>query len=189
MNRPDALQAIYPSLQDCIVVTIMGAVSLELQAIGHRPNFFYIQHAMGVASSVGLGIAASRPDQTVVVLDGDGSLLMNLGTLTTLGNYKPHNLVHLVFDNESFVSIGGSPTFTAGDCDLAAIALDCGVPHSMTVSAEDSLTAEFDAALERHAMTTLVAKVETSGPPITDFVTDLGLLENRFQFQRHLRSL
>src|SRR5262245_66204071 len=103
MTRHDALTAIYPQLEPRVVVTIMGAVAAELQAIGHRPNFFYLQHAMGLASSMGLGIALSRPELKVVVLDGDGSLLMNLGGLTTLARYRPRNLVHVVFDNARFL--------------------------------------------------------------------------------------
>src|SRR5213596_2444140 len=83
MKRIDALKAIYDRLQDRTVVTNMGAVAAELQSIGHRPNFFYLQHAMGLASSMGLGIALTRPDRQVVVLDGDGSVLMNLGGLTS----------------------------------------------------------------------------------------------------------
>ena len=75
MLRPDALEAIYPQLEECVVVTIMGAVAAELQTMGHRPNFFYLQHAMGLASSMGLGIALVRPELPVIVLDGDGSLL------------------------------------------------------------------------------------------------------------------
>ena len=71
MTRVDALRAIYPRLDNAIVVTIMGAVAAELQSIGHRPNFFYLQHAMGLASSIGLGIALSKPDRQVVVFDGD----------------------------------------------------------------------------------------------------------------------
>ena len=67
----------------------MGAVAAELQSIGHRPNFFYLQHAMGLASSMGLGIALTRPELQVVVFDGDGSILMNLGGLTTLARYRP----------------------------------------------------------------------------------------------------
>ena len=84
MKRADALAAVYPQLHDVVVVTIMGAVAAELQAIGHRPNFFYLQHAMGLASSMGLGIALARPEKQVIVFDGDGSILMNLGGLTTL---------------------------------------------------------------------------------------------------------
>ena len=111
--------AIYPELADCVVVTIMGAVAAELQSIGHRPNFFYLQHAMGLASSMGLGIALSRPEKQVVVFDGDGSILMNLGGLTTLARYRPRNLVHMVFDNESLLSVGGFPTATSTGSDLA----------------------------------------------------------------------
>ena len=67
MKRLDALAAVYDRLESCIVVTIMGAVAAELQSLGHRPNFFYLQHAMGLASSVGLGIALTKPQQKVVV--------------------------------------------------------------------------------------------------------------------------
>src|SRR5438445_341227 len=122
MMRLDALTAIYEQLEHSVVVTTMGAVAAELQSIGHRPNFFYLQHAMGLASSMGLGIALKRPDRQVVVFDGDGSVLMNLGGLTTLARYRPRNLVHVVFDNESLLSVGGFPTATSTGTDLAAMA-------------------------------------------------------------------
>lgn len=104
MQRVDCLRAVYSELESCLVVTIMGAVAAELQSLGHRPNFFYLQHAMGLASSMGLGLALCLPGQKVVVLDGDGSLLMNLGSLSTMARYRPKNLVHVVFDNESLLS-------------------------------------------------------------------------------------
>ena len=94
MTRIDCLRAVYDRLGDSAVVTIMGAVAAELQSIGHRPNFFYLQHAMGLASSVGLGLAMHLPGERIVVLDGDGSVLMNLGTLATMARYRPANLVH-----------------------------------------------------------------------------------------------
>ena len=74
MKRLEAMRAVSDDLgaERCVVVSIMGAVAAELQSIGHRPNFFYLQHAMGLASSLGLGVALARPDVTVVVLDGDG---------------------------------------------------------------------------------------------------------------------
>ena len=186
MTRLDALTAIHPRLDDVIVVTIMGAVAAELQSIGHRSNFFYLQHAMGLASSMGLGIALSKPDRQVIVFDGDGSVLMNLGGLTTLARYRPRNLVHVVFDNESLLSVGGFPTATATGSDLAGIAAAAGVPHTATVATLDAFTRAFDAALAAHDLTTLVAKVGAVGPAA--YVTDLSLLENRFQFQRYLRS-
>ena len=186
MRRLDALNAVYSRLQDRIVVTIMGAVAAELQSIGHRPNFFYLQHAMGLASSLGLGIALSKPDRQVIVFDGDGSILMNLGGLTTLARYRPRNLVHVIFDNESLLSVGGFPTATATGSDLAGIAKAAGVPRTATVSTLDGFTRAFDEALGAGDLTTLVAKVEAVGP--TALVTDLALLENRIQFARSLRS-
>ena len=187
MRRLDALKAIYPELERSVVVTIMGAVAAELQSLGHRPNFFYLQHAMGLASSVGLGIALGRPELPVVVLDGDGSLLMNLGGLTTLARYRPRNLLHVVFDNESLLSVGGFPTATSTGSDLAAIAKASGVPRSSTVTTLEAFQAEFRAAQQAGELTTLVAKVEATGP--AGYVTDLSLLENRYQFARHLKSL
>ena len=187
MLRIDALRAIYSRLERCIVVTIMGAVSAELQSLGHRPGFFYLLHSMGLASSVGLGIALLRPDLQVVVLDGDGSILMNLGALTTMARYRPRNLVHLVFDNESLLSVGGFPTATATGSDIAGMAAAAGIPRTSTVHALAEFTGAFDEALQARALTTLVAKVEAKGPPL--YLTDLPMLENRFQFQRHLRNL
>jgi sulfopyruvate decarboxylase subunit beta len=187
MLRIDALKAVYPQLEQCVVVTIMGAVSAELQSLGHRPNFFYLLHAMGLASSMGLGIALTRPELKVVVLDGDGSILMNLGSLTTLARYRPQNLVHVVFDNESLLSVGGFPTATATGSDIAGMAAAAGVPHSSTVRTLEEFSAAFDTAIRANELTTLVAKVEAKGPPV--FLTDLPMLENRFQFARHLKGL
>ena len=186
MLRINALRSVYDRLENRVVVTIMGAVAAELQSLGHRPNFFYLQHAMGLASSMGLGIALTRPDKQVVVFDGDGSVLMNLGGLTTLARYKPKNLVHVVFDNESLLSVGGFPTATSTGSDLAAIAAAAGIPRTAAVRTIDEFTKAFDDALSAGALTTLVAKVDAVGPK--QFVTDLALLENRFQFQKYLKS-
>jgi sulfopyruvate decarboxylase subunit beta len=190
MRRIDALRAIYPRLEESVVVTIMGAVAAELQSLGHRDHFFYLQHAMGLASSVGLGIALVRPDLRVIVLDGDGSLLMNLGGLTTLARYRPRNLVHVVFDNGSLLSVGGFPTATSTGSDLAGIAAAAGVPRTGTVDSADALSLALDDAIAARDLTTLVAKVEAHYEPPTGtagFVTDLSLLENRFAFARAIR--
>lgn len=187
VQRLDCLRAIYGRLDDCLVVTIMGAVACELQLIGHRPNFFYLQHAMGLASSVGLGLALSLPSQKTVVFDGDGSILMNLGGFTTLARYRPRNLVHVIFDNESLLSVGGFPTATSTGTDLEGIARAAGVPSVSTVRAIDDFTQAFQDAMRAEELTCIVAKVDAVGPKA--YVTDLALLENRFQFQRHIRSL
>jgi sulfopyruvate decarboxylase subunit beta len=186
MKRRDAMELVYADLSRCAVVTIMGAVAAELQSIGHRPNFFYLQHAMGLASSMGLGIALARPELKVVVFDGDGSVLMNLGGLTTLARYRPRNLVHVVFDNESLLSVGGFPTATSTGSDIAALAAAAGIGRASTVTTLDDFRAAFDDALATDDLTTIVAKVEAVGP--SGYVTDLSLLENRYQFQRYLRE-
>lgn len=187
MLRIDALQAIYPELEKRIVVTIMGAVAAELYTLGHRHTFFYLEHAMGLASSMGLGIALAMPQQQVIVLDGDGSLLMNLGTLSTMARYKPGNLLHIVFDNESLLSVGGFPTATSTGTDLAGIARASGVPSVMEAHTPESLHESVKAALESHTLTTIISKVEAVGPKT--FHMDLPLLENRFQFKRALEAL
>ena len=186
MLRSDALAAIYPELEPRIVVTIMGAVAAELYTLGHRPHFFYLEHAMGMASSMGLGIALSMPDEQVIVLDGDGSLLMNLGTLSTMARYRPGNLLHIVFDNESLLSVGGFPTATATGTDLAGVARACGVPRVVEANTPDALAEAVREALAAHELTTVVAKVEAIGPK--SFHMDLPLLENRFQFKRALEA-
>jgi sulfopyruvate decarboxylase subunit beta len=186
VTRLEAIAAIHDRLHDCAVVTIMGAVAAEMQSLGHADNVFYLQHAMGLASSVGLGIALSKPALPVVVFDGDGSVLMNLGGLTTLGRYRPPNLVHVVFDNESLLSVGGFPTATGAGTSLAGVAAAAGVPHAVEVRTVDDFVAAFDRARAAGALSMIVAKVDAVGP--SAFVTDLGLLENRFQFQRYLRT-
>jgi sulfopyruvate decarboxylase subunit beta len=185
LKRIDCLESIYEQLAERAVVTIMGAVAVELYSLGHRANFFYLEHAMGLASSVGLGIALAQPERQVVVIDGDGSVLMNLGGLTTLARYAPSNLSHIVFDNESLLSVGGFPTATSTGSDIAAMAGGAGIDQARTVSGlrEFEKGAEEDLATDR--LTCLVAKVEEVGP--ASFHMDLHLLENRFEFARALR--
>lgn len=187
MRRIDALEAIYDDIKDCVVVTIMGAVAAELYSLGHRPNFFYLEHAMGLASSMGLGIALSRPELPVVVLDGDGSVLMNLGTFTTLARYAPPNLTHLTFDNGSLLSVGGFPTATSTGSDLAGIARAAGIASATRVDEPEALHRAVADAISCHGLSCLVAAVDAVGPK--SFHMDISLLENRFQFRRHLAGL
>jgi sulfopyruvate decarboxylase subunit beta len=187
MQRVECLRAVHPRLEGCLVVTIMGAVAAELQSVGHRPNFFYLQHAMGLASSTGLGLALCLPQTKVVVFDGDGSVLMNLGGLTTLARYRPKNLVHVVFDNESLLSVGGFPTATSTGSNLEALARAAGVPRARTVTTLPDFSAAFEDATKSSDLSCIVAKVEALGPKA--YVTNLSLLENRFQFARYIESL
>ena len=187
MRRADALKAIYEELHDKLVVTIMGACAQELYDLGHRENFFYLQHAMGLASSIGLGLALNRPDEKVVVLDGDGSVLMNLGTLTTLARYRPKNMTHIIFDNGSLLSTGGFASHTTeGITDLAAIAQGAGVPNVAAVSTPFEFMEAVGDAFERDALSVVVAKVEAVGPD--HFGMDLQLPENAFRFRRYVSN-
>lgn len=183
MERARCLEMIYPELQDRLVVTIMGACAQELYDLGHRENFFYLQHAMGLASSIGIGLAAHLPDERVVVLDGDGSVLMNLGTFATLARYRPTNLVHVVFDNGSLLSTGGFDSQTAaGVTDLAEVARGAGVEHVASVTSAVQFGEAFLEALERDALSVIVARVRATGPD--HYGMDLALPENAFRFRR-----
>jgi len=187
MLRADALKAAYPRLKNQVTVTIMGAVAVELYNLGHQPNFFYLEHGMGLASSMGLGLAVSLPKEKVAVLDGDGSVLMNLGTLSTLARYRPPNLTHWIFDNESLLSVGGFPTATGTGTDLAGIAEKAGAEHVALADTVESAEQAFAEASERYGLSIIVSKVEAIGPP--SFAMDINLLENRFEFARHMQEL
>ncbi|MEZ4556289.1 MAG: thiamine pyrophosphate-dependent enzyme [Caldilineaceae bacterium] len=164
MKRAECIEAMYAELQDKLVVTIMGACAQELYDLGHRPNFFYLEHAMGLASSIGLGLAMNAPDEKVIVLDGDGSVLMNLGTLATLARYRPKNLIHIIFDNGSLLSTGGFPSHTAGEItDIAAIARGAGCPHVADVSTMYEFLDAVGDAFERDDFSVIVAGVEAVG--------------------------
>jgi sulfopyruvate decarboxylase subunit beta len=132
-------------------------------------------------------LATSLPQARVVVMDGDGSVLMNLGTFATLARYKPANLVHIVFDNGSLLSTGGFPSHTAdGTTDLAAIARGAGVPHVDAVAtAYDFMEAAAD-AFERNTLSVIVARVDATGPD--HYGMHFQLPENAFMFKRWIRQ-
>jgi sulfopyruvate decarboxylase subunit beta len=183
MTRAECIHMLYPECADTLVVTIMGACAQELYDLGHRENFFYLQHAMGLASSIGLGLALHLPRERVLVLDGDGSVLMNLGTLATLARYRPKNMVHIVFDNGSLLSTGGFDSHTtSGLTDLAAIARGAGIAH---VAAVDSVVGFGEAVIDAFArddFSLIVARVAAVGP--NHYGMDLQLPENAFRFKR-----
>ena len=187
MERATCIEMIYPELEDKLVVTIMGACAQELYNLGHRENFFYLQHAMGLASSIGLGLARHLPDERVIVLDGDGSVLMNLGTFTTLARYRPTNMIHVIFDNGSLLSTGGFDSqTTSGITDLAAIARGAGIEHVASADNELQFGEAILEALERDDLSVIVAKVKAVGPD--DYGMDLELPENAFRFRRYIRE-
>ena len=110
MIRKEAVQIIAKNADKNIIVSANGFMSRDLFEINDKKSNFYMIGSMGLASSIGLGIAIKNPKKRIFVFDGDGNILMNLGSLVTIGSLKPKNLVHVVFDNNSHESTGGQPT-------------------------------------------------------------------------------
>lgn len=108
-----------------VLIATTGFTGRELYAIDDRDNHLYMVGSMGCAASLGLGLALTRPDLRVIVVDGDGAALMRLGNLATIGAYRPRNFVHLLLDNEAHDSTGAQATVSAAT-DFAAIAAACG---------------------------------------------------------------
>jgi hypothetical protein len=139
MTRIEATRLIVELAGGAPIIASLGHPAYDLFAAGDRPQNLYTWGSMGLASSVGLGLALARPDVRVVVLDGDGSLLMNLGSLATIGLLGPANLVVIVMDNEEYATTGGQPTPTAHGADLDAAARALGIAKTATVRTETEL--------------------------------------------------
>jgi phosphonopyruvate decarboxylase len=127
LSRAEALRVIQDTLPDLPMIATTGYTGRELYALGDRPNQFYMVGSMGCASSLGLGLALAKPDRRVLVIDGDGALLMRMGALATIGAEAPPNLIHLVLDNGQHESTGGQAT-VSGAIDFCALAAACGYP-------------------------------------------------------------
>lgn len=142
MNRKKALELLAGRITDEIVVATYSSASEWIEIID-RPLNYFSSGAMGLASSHGLGLALARPERRIVVLDGDGSLLMNLGTLVTIGNVSPRNFTHLVFRNGTYEANGGHPT-PAPEADFEGHARAAGIKRAFTATTLD----EFDARID-----------------------------------------
>jgi sulfopyruvate decarboxylase subunit beta len=159
-----ALAAEAAEADGALLICNIGFPSRELYAVRDRPENFYMLGSMGLASSIGLGLALARPDKRVTVLDGDGSVLMNLGTLATIAAAAPENYLLVILDNCCYGSTGSQPTCTHLRTDLAEMALAAGV---CTVKSANSAE-ELRPALSGNGV--LVVKVEAGNAdaPIID---------------------
>lgn len=110
MNRNDAMRLIIKEIKNSIIISANGFISRDVFAIKDKSTNFYMIGSMGLASSIGLGIALKNPQKKIYVFDGDGNVLMNLGSLTSIGTLKPKNLIHIIFDNNIHESTGGQPS-------------------------------------------------------------------------------
>ncbi len=140
MDRADVMRAVAAQAGDSLIIANLGSNAYDLYTHGHRPGNLYMRGAMGLTGSVGLGLAMARPDRRVIVVDGDGSLLMNLGQLATVAAEAPANLLHIVLVNGRWQETGGQRIATAGRADLAAIARGAGIAEVADVSDLDALS-------------------------------------------------
>jgi len=164
MNRLDATRRLIAALDDEPIVASLGHPAYDLYGAGDRPANFYTWGSMGLASSIGLGLALARPDLRVFVLDGDGSLLMNLGSLATIGWTRPPNLVLVVWDNQEYGTTGGQETATAHGADLEMAARAMGASSTATVRTEEAFAAAIARARTEPGPWVIVAKVDETAP-------------------------
>lgn len=136
INSLEATRFIAAHVTDEPIVASLGNAKYNLFLSGDRPQNFYLWNAMGLAISVGLGVAMARPQQKVIVLDGDGALLMNLNALATTAVRSPENLIHVVWDNRQHELTGGQPTATAFRTNLAEVARGAGIEHCESVETQ-----------------------------------------------------
>ena len=159
MNLAQALSIVIPALRDALVVHANGFISRESFNLEDRPGNFYMIGSMGLASSIALGVALSKPDRRVVVFDGDGNVLMNMGSLALIGAQRPRNLVHLVFDNEVYGSTGNQPTISSRVA-LDEVARASGYVDTRRVEDADQLHATTQELLAKDGPSFLLIKIE-----------------------------
>lgn len=146
MIRFDAIKRVMNAVKHEVVVCNIGHPAQELFAIRDRPENFYMLGSMGLASSIGLGMAMSTT-RKIVVIEGDGAMLMNLGSLATIGARAARNYILIIVDNAAYGSTGFQPTFTAQGANLAAMAKACGIENCQEITEEAQITGAVTSAL------------------------------------------
>ena len=186
MKRIDCLRTLAGSVgPDDLVVTSLGGTSDEWAQVRQSAANFY-NSAMGSNIPLALGLAVAMPHRRVILLDTDGSVLMTLGALCTLGALKPPNLRVFVLDNAAYLATGGQPTPTAGRADLAAIARGAGIDEAETIEDPAGLENASTRALTGEAFSFAVVKVENAAAPRSHHREDH--LENTYRFVRYIEG-
>ncbi|MGH7259421.1 MAG: thiamine pyrophosphate-dependent enzyme [Nitrospiraceae bacterium] len=157
-SRARAIAALLEQLTDQPVIICNGFPSREAYKIADRPTHFYMIGSMGVAAAIGLGVALNKPNKKVVVFDGDGNVLMGMGTLATVGALKPKNFVHVVLDNEVYGSTGNQPTIS-NVVRLEQVAKAAGYAHVERVIEREDIIYEFKEMLKQDGPSMLLIKV------------------------------
>ena len=187
MKRIDCLKAIAGKVGDALVVGSAGGATVEWYHL-HPSEGNFRSRTLGLASSIGLGIALGLPNRKVIVLDGDGSLLMNLCGLPTAAWAAPTNLIHIVFDNQVYESSGSSASATSGKTDLVAVARAAGHPKALWANSVEEFARAVKDALAGNELTFIGVKVEHGIIPGIASPT-LDDVENKYRFMRHLERM
>lgn len=159
MNGSEAIETIAGCLSDELIVACNGMISRKLYHLADRPENFYMLGSMGLTPAIGLGIALARPDKKIIVLSGDGNVLMSLGTLATIGKTSPRNLICIVLDNECHESTGGQET-ASPTTKLYAIASSCHFDNSHYVSSPEVLRKVLRRLLNTNATSFIHVKID-----------------------------
>ena len=181
LDRRAAIRILLEKRDDLLLVTGLGSTTWDAASVGDDPRNFYLWGAMGAASLVGLGLAIAQPQRPVLVVTGDGEMLMGLGGLATIGAQRPPNLAIAVFDNGHYGETGMQPSHTAAGAELVGIARACGIRETFDISDELGLR-EFAGRVRRPA-TTLFARVaiRSDEPPRVLPPRDGVFLKTRFR--------
>ncbi len=158
MNYREAITTITEQLDDQLVVCANGLISRETFTIRDRTENFYMIGSMGMASSIGLGVALNKPSKKVIILEGDGNLLMNLGSLPMEGSLQPGNLLHIVLDNEVYASTGNQPTISS-TIELEEIAKSARYAYVKKVATNEDLKREVVYTLKNDSLSFLLVKI------------------------------
>jgi thiamine pyrophosphate-dependent acetolactate synthase large subunit-like protein len=181
LDRRDAVAAVLQARGDALVVTGLGAPTWDAAAAGDHHGNFYLWGGMGGAAMIGLGLAVAQPARRVLVITGDGELLMGLGSLATIAAEAPANLAILVIDNERYGETGMQPSHTGRGVDLAGVAGAAGFRHAETLRVRDDLQAWIPRAYADPGPLLAVAKVSAHPAPLVVPPRDGAYLKHRFQ--------
>jgi thiamine pyrophosphate-dependent acetolactate synthase large subunit-like protein len=161
------------------VVAGIGNTNFDLAAAGNRAENFPMLGSMGLAVPIALGVALAQPARRVIALEGDGSLLMNLGCLATVASLAPRNLLIVIWDNAAYQITGGQPSATAGATNLVAVARGAGLAQAAWVTGEDEFAAAIARALQADGPHFYAARVDDA-PGAARPERDPVLLKDRF---------
>jgi thiamine pyrophosphate-dependent acetolactate synthase large subunit-like protein len=181
LDRRAAIRILLEKREDTLLVSGLGSTSWDAAAAGDDSRNFYLWGAMGAAAMVGLGLAVAQPQRRVLVVTGDGEMLMGLGALATIGVQRPPNLAVAVFDNGRYGETGMQASHTDSAVELVAIAAGCGIKETFDVNDEMGLR-EFAGRVHKSA-TTLFARVAIAAdePPRVLPPRDGIYLKHRFR--------